>query len=207
MERTVRCSWTVQFFVMFDMFEVQFWAKMWCSEVFEVWSCCYVTKLVLELTVWCSWTVQVYVMFDMFEVRFWAKMWCSESSMFGHSMFGVFEVRYFGVRSKTTPYPLHIFVTNEALLFLFRFVLRPIFDWSIKRFLIYRMCWFFRSFILCQSYIMKRNVRKYVYATCRYRINKLPFTIWLSCDRVPQSGLKYEKKSAIYTSRSVCLKG
>ena len=32
----------------------------------------------------------------LFEVRFWAKMWCSESSMFG-----VFEVQYFGVRSKT----------------------------------------------------------------------------------------------------------
>ena len=27
-ERTVRCSRTVWFFVMFDMFEVQFWAKM-----------------------------------------------------------------------------------------------------------------------------------------------------------------------------------
>ena len=70
--------------------------------VFEVRSCCYVTRLVLELTVWCSRTVRVFVMFDMFEVQFWAKMWCSESSMFGHSMFGVFEVRYFGVRSKTS---------------------------------------------------------------------------------------------------------
>ena len=40
LERTVQCSWTLQFFVMFDMFEVQFWAKMWCSEVFEVRSCC-----------------------------------------------------------------------------------------------------------------------------------------------------------------------
>ena len=102
LEWTVRCSRTVQFFVMFDMFEVRFWAKMWCSEVFKVRSCCYVTRLVLELTVWCSRTVRVFVMFDMFEVRFWAKMWCSESSMFGHSMFGVFEVRYFGVRSKTS---------------------------------------------------------------------------------------------------------
>ena len=101
LEWTVRCSRTVRFFVMFDMFEVRFWAKMWCSEVFEVRSCCYVTRLVLELTVWCSRTVRVFVMFDMFEVRFWAKMWCSESSMFGHSMFGVFEVRYFGGRSKT----------------------------------------------------------------------------------------------------------
>ena len=45
----------------------------------------------------------VFGMFDMFEVRFWAKMWCSESSMFGQSMFGVFEVRYFGVCSKTIP--------------------------------------------------------------------------------------------------------
>ena len=101
LEHTVWCSRTVRFFVMFYMFEVRFWAKMWCSEVFEVRSCCYVTRLVLELTVWCSRTVRVFVMFDMFEVRFWAKMWCSESSMFGHSMFGVFEVRYFGVRSKT----------------------------------------------------------------------------------------------------------
>ena len=91
---------------MFDMFEVRFWAKMWCSEVFEVRSCCNVTRLVLELTVWCSQTVQFFVMFDMFEVRFWAKMWCSESSMFRHSMFGVFKVRYFGVCSKTTIYHL-----------------------------------------------------------------------------------------------------
>ena len=51
LERTVRCSRTVQFFVMFDMFEVRVWAKMRCSEVFEVRSCCYVTRLVLELTV------------------------------------------------------------------------------------------------------------------------------------------------------------
>ena len=101
LERTVRCSRTVQFFVMFNMFEVRFWAKMWCSEVFEVRSWCYVTRLVLELTVCCSRTVRFFVMFKMFEVRFWAKMWCSESSKFGHSMFGVFEVRYFDVRSKT----------------------------------------------------------------------------------------------------------
>ena len=40
LEQTVRCSWTVWFFVMFDMFKVWFWAKMWCSEVFEVRSCC-----------------------------------------------------------------------------------------------------------------------------------------------------------------------
>ena len=83
LERTVRCSRTVWFFVMFDMFEVRFWAKMWCSEVFEVRSSCYVTRLVLEHTVSCSQTVQFFVMFDMFEVQFWAKMWCSE----------VFEVR------------------------------------------------------------------------------------------------------------------
>ena len=106
LEWTVRCSRTVRFFVMFDMFKVRFWAKMWCSEVFEVRSCCYVTRLVLELTVWCSRTVRFFVMFDMFEVRFWAKMWCSESSMFGHSMFGVFKVRYFGVRSKTNFFPI-----------------------------------------------------------------------------------------------------
>ena len=100
LELTVRCSRTVRIFV---MFKVRFWAKMWCSEVFEFRSCCYMTRLVLELTIWCSQTVQFFVMFDMFEVRFWAKMWCSESSLFGYSMFGVFEVRYFGVRSKTNP--------------------------------------------------------------------------------------------------------
>ena len=89
LEWTVRCSWTVQFFVMFDMFEVRFWAKMWCSEVFEVRTSCYVTRLVLEHIVWCSRTVRFFVMF---EVQFWAKIWCSESSMFE-----VFKVWYFGV--------------------------------------------------------------------------------------------------------------
>ena len=49
LEWTVLCSRTVRFFVMFDMFKVWFRAKMWCSEVFEVWSCCYVIRLVLEL--------------------------------------------------------------------------------------------------------------------------------------------------------------
>ena len=62
--------------------------------------------VVLEWTVWCLRTVQFFVKFDMFKVRFWAKMWCSESSMFRHSMFGVFEVWYFGVHSKTTPYDM-----------------------------------------------------------------------------------------------------
>ena len=90
LEWTVWCSWTVQFFVMFDMFGVRFWAKMWCSKVFEVRSCCYMTRLVLEHIVWCSRTVWFFVMFDMFEVLFWDKMWCSESPMFG-----VFEVQYF----------------------------------------------------------------------------------------------------------------
>ena len=98
LEQTVWCLWTVQFFVMFDMFEVRFWAKMWCSEVFEVRSC---DQTSLEQTVWCLRTVQFFMMFDMFKVQFWAKMWCLESSMFGHSMFGVIEVQYFGVRSKT----------------------------------------------------------------------------------------------------------
>ena len=60
--------------------------------------------IVLEWTVWCSQTAQFFVMFDMSEVRFWVKMWCSESSMLRHSMFGVFEVRYFGVHSKTKWY-------------------------------------------------------------------------------------------------------
>ena len=50
LEHTVWCSRTVHFFVMFYMFEVQFWAKIWCSEVFEIRSGCYVTKLVLEWT-------------------------------------------------------------------------------------------------------------------------------------------------------------
>ena len=68
--------------------------------------------LVLERTVRCSRNVRFFVMFDMFEVRFWAKMWCSECSMFGHSMFGVFEVWYFGVRSKTT-YDDEILILEE----------------------------------------------------------------------------------------------
>ena len=38
--------------------------------MFEVQSCCYVTRLVLEQTVGCSQTVQFFVMFV---VRFWAK--------------------------------------------------------------------------------------------------------------------------------------
>ena len=94
LERTVQCSRTVRFFVMFDMFEVRYWAKMWCSEMFEVWSCCYVTRLVLELTVLCSQTVQCSILGQ--NVMF------LESSMFRHSMFRVFKVRYFGVRSKTS---------------------------------------------------------------------------------------------------------
>ena len=98
---------------MFDMFEVRFWAKMWCSEVFEVQNGCYVTRLVLEHTVWCSWTVQFFVMFNMFEVQFWAKMWCPESLMFGQSMFGVFEVQYFGVRSKISRYIVNWFFKNS----------------------------------------------------------------------------------------------
>ena len=115
LEWTVRCSWTVKFFVMFDMFDVQFLAKMWYSEVFKVRSCCYVTRLVLEPTVWCSQTVHFFVIFDMFEVRLWAKMWCSESSKFRHSMFGVFEVQYFGVHSKTTFYYTEIVTQKDDL--------------------------------------------------------------------------------------------
>ena len=57
-------------------------------------------RLVLEQTVRCSQTVWFFVMFDVVEVRLWVKMWCLESSMFGHSMFGVFEVQFFGVHSK-----------------------------------------------------------------------------------------------------------
>ena len=40
LEWTIRCSWTVRVFVMFDMLKVRFWAKTWCSKVFEVRSCC-----------------------------------------------------------------------------------------------------------------------------------------------------------------------
>ena len=36
LERTVRCSRTVRFFVMFGRFEVRFWSKKRCSEKFEV---------------------------------------------------------------------------------------------------------------------------------------------------------------------------
>ena len=69
LEWTVRCLRTVQFFVMFDMFEVQFWAKMWCSEMFEVQSCCYVTRL--------SWNIQ----FDVSEL--FSFLWCSTCPKFG----------------------------------------------------------------------------------------------------------------------------
>ena len=97
LERTVQCSWTVWFFVMFDMFEVRFWAKMWCLEVFEVWSSCYVTRLVLELTVWCSQTVQFFLCStcskfdfgpncDVRKVRC-SDIQCSECSKFGILMF------------------------------------------------------------------------------------------------------------------------
>ena len=51
--------------------------------MFEVQSCCYVSRLVLEHTVWCSRTFQFFVMFNMFKVQFWTKIWCTE----------VFEVR------------------------------------------------------------------------------------------------------------------
>ena len=40
LERTVRCSRTVWFLMMFGRFEVRFWAKMRSSEVFEVRSWC-----------------------------------------------------------------------------------------------------------------------------------------------------------------------
>ena len=101
LERTVRCSRTVRFFVMFDMFKVRFWAKMWCSEVFEVQSCCYVTRLVLEHTVWCSRTVQFFVMFNMFEVQscyvtrlvLEHTVWCSRTVQF-FVKFNMFKVRF-----------------------------------------------------------------------------------------------------------------
>ena len=85
---------------MFDMFEVQFWAKTWCSEVFEDQSCCYVTRLVLEHTVRCSQTV---VFFWCWHVRssILGQNVMFENSMFRHLMFRVVEVQYFGVRSKT----------------------------------------------------------------------------------------------------------
>ena len=68
----------------FDMLEVR------CLEVFEVWSSCYMTRLILELK------------FDLRElfgsccdVRssiLQAKMLCLESSMFGHSMFRTLSI-------------------------------------------------------------------------------------------------------------------
>ena len=70
LEWTVRCLWTVQFFVMLNMFKVWFSAKMWCSEVFEAWSCCYMTRLVL------SWNKQ----FDVHDLC--SVLWFSTCSKF-----------------------------------------------------------------------------------------------------------------------------
>ena len=90
LEQTVLCLWTVWFFV---MFEVRFWTKIWCSEVFKVRSCCCVTRQVLAQTVWCSRTVRIFLRSSKFD--------------FGPKC----DVRYYGVRSKT------IFHANNPLSF------------------------------------------------------------------------------------------
>ena len=79
----------LMFFVMFNMFEVRFYAKMWCSEVFGVQSCCYMTRLVLELN---------NLMFVNFSV--FCDVWHVRSSILGQNvMFRKFDVRTFNVRS------------------------------------------------------------------------------------------------------------
>ena len=103
-ERTVRCSRTVRFLVMFGRFEVRFLAKITCSDMFEV-------------RFWWFW--KILGPFFINKVReqfgFW---WCSRGSKFGFGpkwdvqmcskfdplRFGMFEVRFFDVRSTSTNY-------------------------------------------------------------------------------------------------------
>ena len=109
------------FFAIFNMIEVQFWAKMWCLEVFKFQSSCYVTRLVLEHTVWCSRTVPFFDMFGSVRssvLLLWdqtshgtyslmfanCSVFCDvrhvRSSILGQNvMFGMFDVRTFNVRS------------------------------------------------------------------------------------------------------------
>ena len=88
-------------------------------------------------------------MFDMFKVWFLAKMWCSESSMFGHSMFRVFEVRYFGVHSKNTNI-LNFFPNPTSISALSRlrhsFPLWSLFCWPQRPFLLWWQLLRMRSF-------------------------------------------------------------
>ena len=103
-EQTVRCSRTVWFLVMFGRFEVRFLAKITCSDMFEV-------------RFWWFW--KILGLFFINKVReqfgFW---WCSRGSKFGFGpkwdvrmcskfdplRFGMFEVRFFDVRSTSTNY-------------------------------------------------------------------------------------------------------
>ena len=80
LEWKVRCSQTVLFFVMLDQ-----------NVMFEVRSCCYVTRLVLEHTVWCSRIVQCSKFdfgpkCDVQKVRC-SDIQCSECSKFGIMVF------------------------------------------------------------------------------------------------------------------------
>ena len=102
MERTVRCSRTVRFLVMFGRFEVRFLAKIRCSDMFEV-------------RFWRFW--KKLGPFFINKVReqfgFW---WCSRGSKFGFGpkwdvrmcskfdplRFGMFKVQFFDVRSTST---------------------------------------------------------------------------------------------------------
>ena len=61
-----------------------------CLEVFEVWSSCYMTRLILEL----QFDVRELFGFccDVRSSILWAKMLCLESSMFGHSMFRTLSI-------------------------------------------------------------------------------------------------------------------
>ena len=101
-ERTVRCSRTVRFLVMFGRFEVRFLAKITCSDMFEV-------------RFWWFW--KILGPFFINKVReqfgFW---WCSRGSKFGFGpkwdvqmcskfdslRFGTFQVRFFDVRSTSS---------------------------------------------------------------------------------------------------------
>ena len=103
-ERTVRCSGTVWFLVMFGRFEVRFLAKITCSDMFEV-------------RFWWFW--KIFGPFFINKVReqfgFW---WCSRGSKFGfgpkwdvrmclkfdHLRFGMFQVRFFEVCSTSILY-------------------------------------------------------------------------------------------------------
>ena len=99
MERTVRCSRTVRFFGMFGRFEVRFLAKIRCSDMFEVrfwrfWKKLgpfFINKVREQFGFrWCSWGSKF---------GFGPKWDVRMCSKFDPLKFGMFEVRFFDVRS------------------------------------------------------------------------------------------------------------